>query len=60
MNNQFIKVVDPDFAKQLADLGFQYMKEQNVFVFSLNDELQAVLQRQYSTAKFVIENKLRF
>lgn len=60
MNNNFIKVVDPDMAKQLADLGFQYIKEQNVFVFPYSDEIMLILQQQYSVAQFVKESKLRF
>lgn len=60
MKNTFIKVVSPEVAKQLALLGFQYIKEQNVFVFPYSDEIMVVLQRQYSTPQFVTENKLRF
>lgn len=60
MKNNFIKVVSPDVAKQLADLGFQYMKEQDVFVFPYSEEIVIFLQKQYSTAQFAIENKLRF
>ena len=57
---KFIKVVSPEVAKGLALLGFQYIKEQNVFVFPYSDEIIAVLQRQYANAQFVAENKLRF
>ena len=60
MKNNFIKVVNPDVASNLVALGFQYIKEQNVFVFPYSDEIMVVLQRQYSTPQFVTENKLRF
>ena len=60
MNAQFIKVVDPKIAEQLVSLGFQYIKEQNAFVFLHSDELIAVLQKQYSQSKFACESKLRF
>ena len=48
MKNNFIKVVNPDVANNLVALGFQYIKEQNVFVFPYSDEIMVVLQRQYS------------
>lgn len=60
MKNNFIKVVNPDVANNLVALGFQYIKEQNVFVFPYSDEMMVVLQRQYSSPQFVMENKLRF
>ncbi len=60
MKNNFIKVVNPDVANNLVALGFQYIKEQNVFVFPYSDEIMVVLQRQYSSPQFVTENKLRF
>ena len=60
MKNNFIKVVNPDVANNLVALGFQYIKEQNVFVFPYSDEIMVVLQRQYSSPQFVMENKLRF
>ena len=60
MKNIFIKIVSPEVAEQLALLGFQYMKEQNAFVFEYSDELIAVLQQQYSHSQFACEGKLRF
>lgn len=60
MNSGFIKVVSPDIAKELASLGFQYIKEQNVFVFPCSEELMEVILRQYDLSQFVNENKLRF
>ena len=60
MKNNFIKVVNPDVASNLVALGFQYIKEQNIFVFPYSDEIMVVLQRQYSSPQFVTENKLRF
>ena len=60
MKNNFIKVVNPDVASNLVALGFQYIKEQNVFVFPYSNEIMVVLQRQYSSPQFVTENKLRF
>ena len=60
MKNTFIKIVNPDVAEQLATLGFQYIKEQNAFVFTYSDELAAVLKQRYSQLQFVCESKLRF
>ena len=60
MKNNFIKVVDPEMAKFLSTLGFQYIKEQNIFAFTYSDELLAVIQKQYACPKFICENKLRF
>lgn len=54
-----IKVVDPEIAERLAHSGFQYIKEQNAFVFPYSDELIAVLREQYSHSQFVCESKLR-
>ena len=55
-----IKVVDQGLAKQLVDLGFQYIKEGSVFAFIQTDELMSVLQKTYSNGSFICENKLRF
>lgn len=60
MNSGFIKVVSPDIAKELVDLGFQYIKEHDVFVFPCSDELMSVIFGQYDASQFVCENKLRF
>lgn len=60
MKNIFIKVVSPEVAEQLVLQGFQYIKEQNAFVFAYSDELIAVLQQQYSHSQFACESKLRF
>lgn len=56
----FIKIVSPEVAKQLALLGFQYIKEQSVFVFPYSDDIMTALRRQYSDSQFVTESKLRF
>ena len=55
-----IKVVDQGLAKQLVDLGFQYIKEGFVFAFIQTDELMFVLQQTCSNGAFICENKLRF
>jgi hypothetical protein len=60
MKHTFIKVVSPEVAEQLVLLGFQYIKEQNAFVFPYSDELIAVMQQQYSRSQFACESKLRF
>ena len=60
MKHTFIKVVNPEIAKKLVSLGFQYIKEQNTFAFPYSDELVAVIQREYSQSQFACESKLRF
>lgn len=61
MENNFIKVVDRGLAEQLADLGFQYVKESDdSFAFLKTDELLKILQKSYSNGRFICENKLRF
>lgn len=55
-----IKVVDQGLAEQLANLGFQYIKEGKIFAFIQTDELMSVLQQTYSNGSFICENKLRF
>lgn len=55
-----IKVVDQGLAKQLADIGFQYIREGNIFAFIQTDELMSVLRQAYSKDSFICENKLRF
>lgn len=55
-----IKVVSPEVAEQLAKLGFQYIREGNVFAFFETDELMSVLRQTYSNGSFICENKLRF
>ena len=56
----FIKIVSPKVAEQLALLGFRYIKEHNIFAFTCNDELIAVLRQQYPHLQLICENKLRF
>lgn len=60
MKNNFIKIVSPEVANHLVSLGFQYIKEQNVFAFPYSDEIMAALQQKYSKPQFVTESKLRF
>ena len=60
MSNNFIKIANPNVAEQLAHLGFQYIKESNVFVFTECEELLALLSQTCPDACFVTENKLRF
>lgn len=60
MDCTLIKVVNQGLAKQLADLGFQYIKEGSAFAFIKSDELMSVLQKTYSNGSFICENKLRF
>lgn len=61
MENNFIKIVDRGLAEQLANLGFQYIKESNgTFAFIMSDELIKILQETYSNGHFICENKLRF
>jgi hypothetical protein len=60
MNNNFIKIADPNVAEQLARLGFQYIKESNVFVFTECEEILALLSQTFKHTCFVTENKLRF
>lgn len=55
-----IKVVSPEVAEQLVKLGFQYIREGNVFAFIQTDELMSVLRQTYSNGSFICENKLRF
>lgn len=57
---KFIKVIDQKVSNYLASSGFSYIKEGDVFVFFATPEIIAVLQRQFSNEKYVIENKLRF
>lgn len=55
-----IKVVNPEVAEQLAKMGFQYIREGDVFAFIQTDELMSVLRQAYSNGTFICENKLRF
>ena len=60
MEQKFIKVINPDIARYLVSLGFQYVKEQNVFAFTTSDELLKVINSKFKNVAFVAENKLRF
>lgn len=60
MDYTLIKVVDQGLATQLADLGFQYIKEGSIFAFIKSDELMSLLQETYSNGSFICENRLRF
>lgn len=60
MDYALIKVVDQGLATQLADLGFQYIKEGSIFAFIKSDELMSLLQETYSNGSFICENRLRF
>lgn len=62
MSNEqkFIKVIDLLLTKQLAEAGFSYIKEGNVFAFRYSPELIALLGQEYEKANYVIENRLRF
>lgn len=60
MSKGFIKIVDPNLANFLVDLGFQYIKERNVFAFIASDDLMLALQQHYTAPQIIVENKLRF
>lgn len=60
MNKQFVKVADPELANRLSSLGFQYIKEQNIFAFACTDELLSIIQKIATPSVFARENKLRF
>jgi len=60
----FVKVLDPNKAKQLKLLGFKYTVEklgkEKIYVFQSNDDLMKELQTSFSKADFFIENTLNF
>ena len=60
VNQAFIKVINQKISDYLVASGFSYIKEGDVFAFRASPEIIAVLQRQFSGERFVIENKLRF
>lgn len=59
-NPSLIKVIDREVSDYLIASGFSYIKEGDVFVFCSTPEIIAVLKKQFSNEKFIVENKLRF
>ena len=57
---QFIKVFNPETAEKLKALGFAYMKENDVFVFTLSDELLREIGAHFNREQYVFDNKLCF
>lgn len=59
-----IKVLNPETAKELAGLGFSYIKEQinkqDVYIFQGTPELIAHMSKNYSNKDYIKENKLSF
>lgn len=64
MNQNLIKVINPDKANYLVELGFSYIKEkinnQDVYVFTNNNEVLKHLQSNFDKCDFLVENTLRF
>ena len=59
---EFIKVIDPEMAKRLIEMGFSYVREQDYYAFCVNNELISVLHECFSEQKdkYVVEHKLKF
>ena len=59
-----IKVVNPAVAKELAEAGFTYIKENiqgtEVLVFWRTPDLESHLRTKFSTGDYVVDNKLSF
>lgn len=57
---QFIKVLNPETAEKLKSLGFAYIKENDMFVFQITDELLKEINTNFNTEQYVFDNKLCF
>jgi len=65
LNQQnLIKVLNPELANELVNLGFSYIKEQinskDVFCFTFNKEILNYLQNNFNKRDFIFENTLKF
>jgi len=64
MEKKLIKILNPDKAEQLKQLGFNYILDsingQTVYAFCISDELIKYLQSNFDTNDFFFDNTLRF
>lgn len=60
----FIKVLNPELAQKLINMGFKYTKEQiankEVYAFAESEEIKKILSENYCREDFFICNKLCF
>ena len=57
---KFITVANRELAEELLSLGFQYIKNAELFSFPYCAELIEVLNSRFSEEPYVCDNKLRF
>lgn len=56
----FIKIVDPDLAERLSNLGFIYVKEPDCYAFIYDEKLMNLLNVNFGCTEQVHEIMLRF
>lgn len=60
----FIKVLNPDKANELAQYGFKYTTEtfegKTLYVFSMSDEIVKHMQKSFSSKDFFIDKTMNF
>lgn len=59
-NKTFIKILDPDVAQKLIEMGYTPIKEQKIYCFPYNNELLALLNTEFASKTIVVENTLTF
>lgn len=64
MGNNLIKVLNPEKAKELADLGFRYILDsingESIYAFFVSEELLKYLNSNFDTKDFFLDNMLHF
>jgi len=64
MEKKLIKVLNPDKAEQLKQLGFNYILDsingQSVYAFCITEELLHHLHNNFDANDFFLDNTLRF
>ena len=64
MENKLIKVLNPDKAEKLKQLGFNYILDsingQSIYAFCITEELLHHLQANFDANDFFLDNTLRF
>lgn len=64
MENNLIKIFNPDKAKELADLGFRYTLDsingESVYAFFVSEELLKYINSNFDSKDFFLNNMLHF
>lgn len=64
MEKNFIKVLNPDRAKELTNLGFKYtletVNEKPIHSFFASEEIMQYIHKHFDHKDFLLSNKMTF